>query len=1205
MLLKKLTISGFKSFADKVEIEFEKGVTGIIGPNGCGKSNLSDAIRWVIGEHNPRRLRGGVMQDMIFNGSANRPAAGMAEVSLLFDNPNGLLPISYREVSITRKLYRNGDSDYFINRTKCRLKDITDLFLDSGIGTNAYSMMEQGRVDMIVNAKPIQRREILEEAAGVSRFLHRKTEALRKLERTDTDLTRINDILSELQRQRRSLERQAKQAELAKKYRKTLIEVDYVLHTRKGKSLHDHLDKLTSRLKGLQAQLEMFQGQLREIRERKHALNTKMQEQDLINRKQRDAYSTATARLEQMEHHLHSLTERCAEYAQLQTRLLEECETDQKRIEEEQRRILQAEEQVVLLTEEIETLKNSILEQSEILSQVVQQSVTIETAGQEKQKAYLDIEHQITEKKNQQRLWEREKEHYTHRLEQVKKEQDHTAKEITLHNEKLNELTHELSQVDALVLEMQGQLETVRARLHTLTETESIAKTGLNACERRWQQAHSRWESLSELQAKLEGYDEGVRFLLRGGIGSNANLLGTLAEKIHVEPGYERAIEAALSSKLQAVLAQTDEAVLAAISKLQDEKKGRVSFLPLNATAGKEIAEVPAELSRFKPLSSLVQCEEAYLPFIKRLLDQIYLVNELTEAFPLRNLLPFGVKIVTPSGDIVENDGCITGGFSTGSQILNRASEISRLAETVQLLQEEKIKLEAHVQNVRKENSLLSAERDNVRQTLLEKQNRQRALRDELERTQKQLHRLNQTDQAYKTEEETLIRAIEAGSREEEHRSRQIEELNRNKDELEAVLNEFQTAIEEYREKRREIEERLAEQRMVKLEKSKDRERWSADIETVGRHLKELERGIEEKRHLAGQQEERRFETLQSIEESKNTITQLREDRNSLWKEVQENEEIHRGLRAEIQKIEEEENRNQDQYELIRKDKDTADQERMKYQVEEEYWRRQFEETYAVLDNREELERDERGDDELKEKSSFFRRRLEQLGLVNELAIEEYEEVRQRCDFLEEQKNDLEKSKADLLSTTKELHSTTVELFLKTFEQVKENFNHMFRRMFNGGRAELILLEGDPMEAGIEIEVQPPGKKLQSITLLSGGEKALVAIALLFAVYEIKPSPFCLLDEIDAPLDDNNIGRFTNLLRGFLDHSQFLIITHSKKTMEISDALYGVTMAEEGVSSVYSMQFNKSKTTQLPVPENERYEEMEPELEPVFEEVAV
>ena len=516
-----------------------------------------------------------------------------------------------------------------------------------------------------------------------------------------------------------------------------------------------------------------------------------------------------------------------------------------------------------------------------------------------------------------------------------------------------------------------------------------------------------------------------------------------------------------------------------------------------------------------------------------------------------------------------------------GSQILNRASEITRLEEIVQTLDGERSRLDSHVQEIQQEIGALSVERDETRQTALELQNRLKAVKEERQRSQSQLQRLEQSLRTVSAEFESLSRKLEEGAREEQQRTLQLAGLERERNALEAALMECQTKIDRIVQQRKAIEEQIAERRMILLEKQKDCERWSADIETLGRHLHELERGIEEKQLLAAQQEERRLETRQALEETKNTIAQLREEREELWQDLCQCEEINQGLRADIQKVEKEELSLQDHYEALRKEKEKSDQEQMRLKVEKEYWERKLEESFSTLENRDELERDERNDEEIQEKAEFFRRRLNQLGVVNELAIEEYEEVKERRDFLEEQKNDLEKSKADLINTTKELHGTTVKLFLETFALVKENFSRMFRKMFNGGRAELVLLEGDPMEAGIEIEVQPPGKKLQSITLLSGGEKALVAVALLFAIYEIKPSPFCFLDEIDAPLDETNITRFTTILRNFLDRSQFIIITHSKKTMEMCDALYGVTMAEEGISSIYSMKFKEGNISQI------------------------
>ena len=1182
MYLRKLSVSGFKSFADKVEVEFDKGVTGIIGPNGCGKSNVSDSIRWVLGEQNARRLRGTGMLDMIFNGTASRPAEGMAEVSLLFDNADGLLPVSYREVLITRRLFRNGESEYSINKTKCRLKDVTDLFLDSGIGTSSYSLMEQGRVDMIVNAKPTERRIILEEAAGVSRFLHRKNEALRKLERTEGDLTRLNDILSELQRQRRSLERQARQASLARKYRIDLMEVEYILHVRSGSKLRTNMEDLNSKIKGLVARIEALEGEIKEVRDRKRALSSNLEQQDELNRKQRDTWASSNARLEQMENQLRSLTERLSEYNQLKIRLLQECEQDKVRCEEERERLLTTEQMIEALAGETVTLQKSIQGLADEQSRISREFAEVETESEKRRKVFLNLEHEITEFKNHQRLWDRDKEFYSSRLSKLNQEYEQIRKELETHRLRKEELQKEGETLDQLVLDMRRQLEQVSQLVKDLQRTETETRSAFQQCERQWQQAHSRWESLTQLQANLAGFDEGVRFLLRGDQNRMPQLVCTLAEKIQVEKGFEMAIDTALSRKLQAIVAGNDQAVKDAVTKLRDQKKGRVAFLPVSGMSNDSApVQVPELIRALKTASSAVKCEETLLPLVRRMLENVYIAGKLEEAMQLRSVLPSGCRIVTLEGDMVDSDGTVTGGYSAGSQILSRAAEISQLEKTVKELDVQRTALEEQMQDLRETMSQKSSERDSLRQQLMEKENRQRVVRDEFERGSKRLERLEETDKTLMGECEDLTANLEKGAEEALIREGQLGELLQKRDILQAEIAAWNEQIEQARDHRRVISEKLSEEKMHLLEKQKDREHCIANIQTIQRHLQELDRGITDKTRLAEQQDQRRSETEKEIETIRQTIDENRKERDTIWKEVQQGEELTQGLRSEVRKIEQEESSLQEQYEVLRKEREHHDQERMKIQVENEYWNKKLDETFAGLENKEQYEKDERPDEELTEKLDFYRRRLSQLGVVNELAIEEFEEVRERCDFLEAQKKDLEKSRTNLLATAKELHGTTVDLFLETFKKVNDNFNRSFRRMFQGGRAELILLEGDPMEAGIEIVVQPPGKKLQSITLLSGGEKALVACALLFAIYEIKPCPFCFLDEIDAPLDDNNIGRFTTMLRDYLDRSQFIIITHSKKTMEICDAIYGVTMAQEGVSTLYSMKFTKPNPKEL------------------------
>ena len=1202
MYLRKLTISGFKSFADKVEVEFDQGVTGIIGPNGCGKSNVSDSIRWVLGEQNARRLRGTGMLDMIFNGTASRPAEGMAEVSLLFDNSDGLLPVSYREVLITRRLFRNGESEYSINKTKCRMKDVTDLFLDSGIGTSSYSLMEQGRVDMIVNAKPTERRLILEEAAGVSRFLHRKNDALRKLERTEGDLTRLNDILSELQRQRRSLERQARQASLARKYRTDLMEVEYILHVRSGSKLQTNLEELNSKIKGLVARIEALEGEIKEVRERKRALNQNLEQQDDLNRKQRDTWASSNARLEQMENQLKSLTERLSEYNQLKVRLLQECEQDKQRCEEERERLLTTEQLIESLGTETELLQKSIQTLTDEQTRISREFAEVETESEKRRKVFLNLEQEITEFKNHQRLWDRDKEFYSSRLGKLNQEREQIRKELDTHRSRKEELQKEGEALDLLVVEMRRQLDQVSQLVKELQRTETETRSAYQQCERQWQQAHSRWESLTQLQANLAGFDEGVRFLLRGDQNQRMpQLLCTLAEKIQVEKGFEMAIDTALSRKLQAIVAENDQVVKDAVRKLRDQKKGRVAFLPISGSiGGSDSVVVPEQIRSLKAAGSVVKCDESLLPFVSRMLENVYIAGTLEEALQLRSVLPSGCRIVTVEGDMVDSDGTVIGGYSAGSQILSRAAEISQLEKTVKELDVQRSALEEQVQDLRESISRKSSERDTLRQQLMERENRQRVVRDEYERVAKRYERLEESNKTLDGECEDLATNLEKGAEEALIRQGHLDELLEKRNILQAEIETWNEQIEQARDRRRVISEKLSEEKMHLLEKQKDREHCVSNIQTIQRHLQELDRGITDKSRLAEQQDQRRSETEKEIETIRQTIDGNRSERDTIWKEVQQGEELTQGLRSEVRKIDQEESTLQDQYEILRKDREKHDQERMKIQVENEYWVKKLDETFVELENKEQFEKDSRPDEELTEKLDFYRRRLSQLGVVNELAIEEFEEVRERCDFLEAQKKDLEKSKTNLLATAKELHGTTVDLFLDTFNKVNENFNRSFRRMFNGGRAELILLEGDPMEAGIEIVVQPPGKKLQSITLLSGGEKALVACALLFAIYEIKPCPFCFLDEIDAPLDDNNIGRFTTMLRDYLDKSQFIIITHSKKTMEICDAIYGVTMKQEGVTTLYSMKFTKPESKEL---ENTSRRGKLVEANPVAEEI--
>ncbi|MGC9328021.1 MAG: chromosome segregation protein SMC, partial [Candidatus Hinthialibacter sp.] len=852
MYLQKLTVSGFKSFATNLEIEFDQGVTGVIGPNGCGKSNISDAIRWVVGEQNPRRLRGQVMQDLIFNGTSTRPASGLAEVSLQFDNSDGILPVSYKEVNIVRRLHRSGESEYILNGAKCRLKDITDLFLDSGIGANSYSLMEQGRVDMIVNAKPTQRRELLEEAAGVSRFLHRRTEAIRKLDRTEQDLTRIHDIFSELQRQRRSLERQARQANLARKYRRELQQVEYTMHIRGGKKLFSSLEEKKNLLKGMAARIETLEGQLSEVRQRKRHLNQRLQEQDELNRKQRDAHSSAAARLEQMEQQQRSMSEHMKEYTQLRSRLLSECQEDKKRCEEEKQRIETSKKQIEALNRESEEIKRQLAELNQELQRINQDFTQVESEGEQRRKEFLNIEQKITEGKNSQRVWERDREFYANRLQQRQKEQNEIEAEIETLSKRKEELTAEGEAFEQQLSETRERLEQLNQQLNHLKQTEGEVKKDLQEADRQWQQSRSRLESLQDLQAKLSGYDEGVRYLLRGDQQRLPALVCTLAEQIKVESGYERAVEAALSGKLQAVIAENEETVLEAIKRLRNGQKGRVAFFPQTPAfdAAGEV-DPPSELSALPRVHTLIQCQSPAKELVHRLLGRVFLAESLEDALPLRKSLPAGCSLVTREGDVIDPHGFIIGGNNTGSQILSRASEISKLEKKVSELELKRTELESRSQEIHNTLAECSQERDSLRQSSMDLENQRRVARDELMRAENRLQRLEQSVKTIRTECSGLQEELEKGAREEKERLLQLAEWEKQKADLESKIQAWTDQIQKVREHRRELGNRVGDCRMSLLEKEKDGERCKGDIENLSRHLRELERGIEEKLRLA------------------------------------------------------------------------------------------------------------------------------------------------------------------------------------------------------------------------------------------------------------------------------------------------------------------------------------------------------------------
>lgn len=1186
MVLKRVTIKGFKSFADKTQLDFNQGVTAIVGPNGCGKSNILDSIRWVLGEQNPRLLRGMNMQDVIFGGTETRKAEGMAEVSMLLDNSNRVFPMDFSEILVTRRLFRSGESDYLINKTPCRLKDITELFMDTGIGKSTYSIMEQGRVEQLLNSKPMERRVIFEEAAGITKYKARRDEALRKLNRTEQDLVRLSDILAELGRQVRSLKRQAGLAERYERYLEQLQQMELTLIARKarqlehqleeteaqGKSCEDRKQALTARRATLHADLTRTTEQLTAMDEDLHQLAERQ--------------ISLRAEMERWDEKAQSAQERRKELEARKVRLNEEGLDAEKRLEiyrqqlEERRHHAETHQQEV----------NQAAEEAGMLDKKIEQLRSLVTAQQETvehlRQGILRLQNELTAGENDQRRFERERELISIQGQKL------TAQQI--------QLAEEAAQLEEAYQEKDAGLTVARRRQEDLEVSCGDIARQLEEVTRQWEfctaefttlqaEIHarsSRLSSLVELQRNYEGYKDGVKFLLQERARQDSALQpqckGTLAEMMKVEKGYELAIEIALAYALQYLIVEQEEEAIRLLQALSQGDCGRAGFVALDSLTHRQLPSIPEQVlsSGVRRASDVVSFPESLQSLAALLFGDILIVSDLDTARRLRQGWEGGYQWITLQGELIDARGILSGGSHTEGGLLSRKREIEELQESL---------------------SELEGRRDTAGQRGEELKERRQQLQERLEMDATERHqlliqlaKLEEEIAALTRQKERLLRSQDVVSEEQIQRMQELsrleEDLHKTRDRLDRVRQEFHDASARFEQEEALLHEKRGELKQMELlrqecavllaERRKDLERSRAEVLSLGEQIIQLERLV------ANRSEER--ESIESqIEMSIQQIAEARAKSEELLVEVQKLEGAVAESRFRRQAFAEQ--KDQEETGLLEVDEEyrgldrkTVEMEsaRVRLQLEKEDLARRlkndFEKEYSQWTTFDLME--ERPQEEIQEEADSLRSRMQRLGPVNRLAKAEYDELNERFEFLTKQKDDLEKARANLLRTISEIKRTARERFQTVFEEIRDNFRKTFRTMFGGGRADLLLLnEEDVIESGIEIVAQPPGKNLQSISLLSGGEKALTAISLLFAIYLIKPSPFCILDEIDAPLDDANIGRFNKVLRNFTDRSQFLIITHNKRSMEMADVIYGVTMSERGISEIMSMNFERTK----------------------------
>lgn len=1184
MRLKSLELIGFKSFADRTVLQFTSGVTALVGPNGCGKSNIVDALRWVMGEQSAHHLRGHLMEDVLFNGSETHAPTGMAEVSLVFENEDGRGPAEYSgfsEIVVTRRLFRSGESEYSINKVPCRLKDIIELFLGTGLGNKAYSIVEQGRVEEMVNTKPEERRSLIEEAAGTSKFRSRKLAAERKLERTHQNLLRVNDIVKEIERQIRSMELQARKAERYKSLRGELKDKELLSAILQRKDLEGEISRCGENLRTVEdhsvQHLVSLHSKEAEGEEARRALLEGEREIGLL---QETAY--------QHRVQIQGEEQKIDFFKRDQVELRDNREKAQADISETQGKL-----QTLLV--EIEGLKKAGEE-------ILQLSLFEGSYLQGKEKELEGIDLQIRDAQSE---FERDKEILIETLSRVshlknerldsEKRREEIERELSKKQKEQNEIVHSLDTWKQKREEMSGALDHCLARARGVKgeireATDRLKEWGivreehekeLVSSKEQWQGARSDLVSLEALQRTYEGCQEGVRTIMfkRQKEAVFGGVHGLVADMIEAPEPFEKALTAVLGDRLQYIIVQGHEAGLEAIEYLKHESAGRGSFIPrrLSPRARRSLNLTEPEV--LAPLLDVVSVKEGYGEIAEYLLGDVAVVRDLKSGLELWNRNGFNNTLVTPEGEVIDSMGVITGGSveSLEGNLLSRKRRVKELENRLSEFEAKVQEKERHTEAAKKQLENCEARRS----LLMEEDHRLELERVQLElglhQADQEVARLEEALQGLAQEQEDLSDGLGSLERRILECKTEIEDLLRVHAEKSRDLAEKEEALSRLGEEIKVVESQVIESRIRAAALSERKENARLNLENRIDLQDDLSERIRSREsQIAGLDQkcawikETALLAEKALEEGKFALRELegklegeRRKQRDISRRLAEMEEAIKEIRPLVEASQEEKSRLQ----LLLSEKKLS----LQYLVEN------IREKYAVdllgvsLEGIDEGISRENLSDEIEE----LRGRLERMGEVNLTAIGEFEDLNERYQFLSQQKQDLEKSMADLQQTISKLNRFCRLRFKETFDEINQKFQEIFAQLFQGGKARLVLTdEGDYLETGVEIVAQPPGKKLQFITLLSGGEKALTAVSLLFAIFLTKPSPFCFLDEVDAPLDDANIDRFLGMVREMSQSSQYVLITHNKMTMQAAEVLYGITMEDPGVSKVVSVRMN-------------------------------
>lgn len=1175
MYFKRIDMHGFKSFAEPVSIEFHDGITCIVGPNGSGKSNISDAIRWVLGEQSPKMLRGGKMEEVIFAGTASRKSRGMAEVTLVIDNSTGILPIDYSEVAITRRMYRSGESEYSINNNQCRLRDIRELIMDTGIGVDGYSLIGQGKIADIVSNKPESRREIFEEAAGIVKYRTKKAESERKLEASNANLERVNDIVVEIESRIDGLKEDSQKATeyliLRDRYKE--LEINVTLKNienieLKNEYIKDDLAELTSQIDEIKEDKTSTDSDIVENRNRNEELG-------ILGNETRDRLLLSVEKINSLVNQNQLNREKLSTIEKDTERLKEELAFLEGKLEKETENTKEQYISKRKIDEELAALEADLAEKIKKYTEITAAlSADAEEIDGQKNKIYA-LHSTISNKNSEINSLLSLQGTLDKRKDQILSEKETEDGSVRELSERYENALKEQTSLKSQFAKMEAESQALKQKYNEDVFTEKKLARELEELKISIGQISTRKKMIEEMESSYEGYNNAVKFIMKSNL---SGINGVVAELIEVPRGFETAIETALGAALQNIVCEDDQSAQAAIGALKSNKAGRLTFLPIRSMRDSN----PNYDQRLKNAEGFqgfgVQCikfDPKYQKVMEYLLGRVIIVDSLDHAVKLSKNSPVGgLRYVTLDGEVINSGGAITGGTyrNNTSNLLERKTEVKQLGEKLASMEQSKVSGDHELEKLR---AAILQGQDQIQKT--DREHREKELEllskeNAIGTMSQQLSDLKQSDEKHQKELDNIMAEMKSSEA-------MIDEIKvvvqRASAEIEEIERKADTGLIQYEERKLQLEainEEITKARVA-----------VGTAESQKNHVDQLLTRIEDYKKELTEEKSSKEQFLLALDGQK--LSLLNGD-NSLESEIKTKEEEKEAIERYLEEIQEEKDAVSKYLNEITRKKDEMDEilngfQTQKYELEikqakfetqlDSYKDKLWEEFEISYLQAIEFKKKEFNLAAAVKESREIKNRIKELGEVNVGAIKEYESVSERYEFLNEQRNDILGAMNSLRQIIEDMDKTIRQSFKESFDKIVLNFESAFTELFGGGAAELRLEdENNPLECGIEIVAQPPGKKLQNINLMSGGEKTMTAIALMFAVLKAKPTPFCILDEVEAALDDANIDRFARYLTNF-NEIQFALVTHQKATMEYADVLYGVTMPEQGISKIISL----------------------------------